>query len=167
MKIHCIIPGRLYQRGEFDKCPPHEVISEFSSLGINIVVGLAGKRGKVPSWVNYFYNKIPDGLIIDEAFLSSLADEVFRFSVERRGAILSHCHAGRNRSGLMSAMLVMRILGVSGEESIELVRRGRPKSLANEEFVKFLLRQQKLPREIENWIAEPIKAKTQCDIFNL
>jgi hypothetical protein len=67
----------------------------------------------------------------------------------------------------MSAMLAMRILGVSGEESIELVRRGRPKSLANEEFVKFLLRQQKLPREIENWTAEPIKAKTQCDIFNL
>jgi protein-tyrosine phosphatase len=49
------------------------------------------------------------------------------------------CSAGRNRSALLNALIVAKLLGISGQEAVEYVQRERPNSLANPHFVKFLI----------------------------
>lgn len=57
----------------------------------------------------------------------------------RRGErVLVTCMAGRNRSGLVSALALCLIGGVSGKQALRHVQMMRPTSLANPDFAKFL-----------------------------
>lgn len=51
--------------------------------------------------------------------------------------VLVHCQEGRNRSGLIVALVVRQIAGCSGADAVELVR-SRRYSLSNREFVAAL-----------------------------
>ena len=51
--------------------------------------------------------------------------------------VLVTCFAGRNRSGLVSA-LALKGMGYSGDEAIRAVRRARRNALTNESFVQYL-----------------------------
>ena len=131
-KLHAIIPSKLYQRGEFECTDAH-----LAENGIKLVVGLAGKRDmslKIP----YIWNPIPDGKKLDPDAIIKLARTVIEEHNRLGGAILVHCHAGRNRSGLLSALLVMAFKGVTGKAAVDVVRNGRPRALANLAFVNFL-----------------------------
>lgn len=137
MKLHTIIPGKLYQRGEFPNAPREELHETLRRHNIQVIVGLAGKTNPHVNCF-YVYEPIADGAIDDDTMdeMERIANEVMVWA--EGGAILTHCHGGRNRSALMSALLVMRINKCSASEAIELVRSGRPNSLANEHFVKAL-----------------------------
>jgi len=52
--------------------------------------------------------------------------------------ILVSCRQGRNRSGLVMALTLHRLFGISGEEAIRLIRSKVPHALANPEFNNFL-----------------------------
>lgn len=53
--------------------------------------------------------------------------------------VLVTCAQGRNRSGLVSAVAVRAITGLSSREAIMLVRRARgPHALSNPAFVRYL-----------------------------
>jgi protein-tyrosine phosphatase len=61
-----------------------------------------------------------------------------------RGArVLTTCMAGLNRSGLVNALMLTRLTGMSGRRAIELVQERRPGAL-NNLFFKAALRQ--IPR---------------------
>jgi predicted protein tyrosine phosphatase len=45
--------------------------------------------------------------------------------------IAVHCHAGIGRTGLFAASLAKRVLGLSGEQAIEWVRRYIPEAVEN------------------------------------
>lgn len=60
--------------------------------------------------------------------------------LEGGGKVLSTCHMGLNRSGLVSALTLHLWLGVSGEQAIRLVQRGRRGALRNPGFVACLSR---------------------------
>jgi protein-tyrosine phosphatase len=67
------------------------------------------------------------------------ADQVVR--AYRRGlCVLVSCGAGRNRSGLVTALAVHKLSGIGGQAAADLVRRKRVGALAlmNEEFNRFL-----------------------------
>lgn len=51
---------------------------------------------------------------------------------------LVQCHVGKSRSGLVDALVAMKILGIGGREAIDLVRRQRPGALGNAAFVQHL-----------------------------
>jgi hypothetical protein len=54
------------------------------------------------------------------------------------GAVYVMCHHGMNRSGLMAG-LILRELGVSGEETVRRIVAARPGSLSNQAFRAILL----------------------------
>lgn len=50
-----------------------------------------------------------------------------------------HCMAGRNRSGLIGALVLQHFENLTGAEALERVRILRPRSVDNEHFEKFLM----------------------------
>lgn len=62
--------------------------------------------------------------------------------VSRGTSVLSSCRAGRNRSGLVSALVLMKLAGKSPAEAVEIVRSSRKApdgmALTNPLFVKIL-----------------------------
>jgi len=143
LKVHTIIPGKLYQRGEFLDWPLKEKLRELERLGVNTVVNLWNHQDEelkaaIP---HYYHFQMPDSVVKDSELLLSTVEEVAQL-IKGGNAAIVHCHAGRNRSGLFNALLCMNILGMSGSEALDHVRKQRPNALANENFVKFLLEQE-------------------------
>lgn len=87
----------------------------------------------------YRHCSVPDGLLhqstIDIA--NNLAD-IGAEHVRQGGVLLTHCYGGRNRAGLVSALVLRRLLGITGEHAACLVRLGRPNSLVNKHFSRYL-----------------------------
>lgn len=52
--------------------------------------------------------------------------------------VLLTCAQGRNRSGLVAALTLHDLLGLSGPEAVRYVQRRRPWALMNESFVRAL-----------------------------
>jgi hypothetical protein len=50
-----------------------------------------------------------------------------------------HCVAGRNRSGLIGALVIRELDNMTGPEALDEVRRLRPRSVDNEYFEQFLM----------------------------
>ncbi len=60
-------------------------------------------------------------------------------AIEQHSArVLIYCDSGRNRSCLLAAMVVRRILGVSGSYAMGYVRGSRPMALKNPFFIQYL-----------------------------
>lgn len=144
---HEIIKGRLYQRGMMHRHPAAGRREALEAFGIRIVVALAPaepdpglEQLAAAGAIEYILAPIPDGKLHADtaAGLQMLASAVARLSAQEGWPVLTHCRAGRNRSGLFSALLVREWMGISGLEAIGVVQRQRPRALANEEFVKFL-----------------------------
>jgi protein-tyrosine phosphatase len=53
--------------------------------------------------------------------------------------VLVTCMAGHNRSGLVTALALRELTGLSGQELIDHIQKCRPMSLNNETFAKHLL----------------------------
>jgi len=71
------------------------------------------------------------------AQISSTADLVATRALAFRSTLVT-CAQGRNRSGLVVALALLRILRCSGEQAVAYVRRMRPQALTNESFVSYL-----------------------------
>lgn len=52
--------------------------------------------------------------------------------------VLVHCQEGRNRSGLVAALVVRELTGCSGARAVEVVRAARPGMLGNRAFADFI-----------------------------
>jgi len=78
-----------------------------------------------------------DGPVNDEAMLLGLTE--WAAGCVENGPTLIHCQAGLNRSGLLAALVLIR-LGRSPQEAIALLREKRsPAVLCNPHFESFLL----------------------------
>jgi len=80
---------------------------------------------------------------IDDSLHPTMAEvdtalEASRIAADRvmRGdRVLISCWLGKNRSGLVMALTLVRVYGLSGREAIEAVRAARPGALFNPAFV--------------------------------
>jgi len=132
MKVYEIIHGSLYQRGR-----PRP--AQWKELGeYELVVGLAGppldwiQRGRT----RYLHYPIADGTRVPDLSVP-LALVTATWGLE--GArVLLYCNAGRNRSSLLSALVLIE-RGVHPAAAIEHIRRVRPNALANPAFVQYIL----------------------------
>lgn len=143
-KVVEIIPGKVYQRGEFFDSGTTEWKQErLVELKICCVVNLLPKKDHELAAVMkscYFHLPMPDGARFDEATLMEGAVKVAELLEIKGLGVLVHCRAGRNRSSLFSALLAIRFLNLTGKQSVEFMLKQRPNALANEAFVKFLKR---------------------------
>lgn len=146
MKVYTILPDALYQRGKMHHIGLAEKRAALRHLGVGVVVGLAPSRADnglaeldKAGEVMYYHHPIPDGAVRNGGAAElRLAADVARLAYDRQVAVLSHCNAGRNRSGLFCALILRHWAGMSGLEAIAHVRAARPRALANQAFVEFL-----------------------------
>ncbi len=87
--------------------------------------------------ISYVHWPIDDGPMPDVDMLSVIADAACSY-IEGGGRVVTMCAQGRNRSGLVSALIVSRVLGMSGVEAVHVVRTKVPEALNNPEFAVWL-----------------------------
>jgi hypothetical protein len=137
VKLHAIIPGHLYQRGLTNG----RGFERLAALGVDTVACVVRKPDpELEAWVTerggkYVYAPFSDGKEVPE-WLPNLASYLAKRA--ESGAVVIHCRAGRNRSGLLSALIVRELLHLDGETALEHVRQARPRAIANEHFADYL-----------------------------
>jgi protein-tyrosine phosphatase len=138
-----VAPG-LYISGH----PDHS--NDFLSRGIDAVVDLEGEvdtslpQGEGQSSTTlYLYWPIEDGDMPDASTVRSIASLMARLIAEEN-KVLVHCRSGHNRSGLICARTLIE-QGMSPRDAIDAVRakRGDGHALDNENFVEWLLKEDK------------------------
>jgi ADP-ribosyl-[dinitrogen reductase] hydrolase len=72
------------------------------------------------------------------ARLLGLVADTAAAAVARGLHVLLHYEEGRNRSGLVTALLLCRLTGCSGAEAMARVRAARPGMLSNRTFAAYL-----------------------------
>jgi hypothetical protein len=132
-----ILPGQLYQRGKLHGMPIDRKLDGLSYYHISHCVTLAPPTPDpaIALMGSYTHLPIPDGRL--KMDLLPLAAELAK-EIAYGGTVLTMCNAGRNRSGLLSALIVREIAGIPGEAAMEVVRFHRPNALANPHFERFL-----------------------------
>lgn len=144
MKMYDIIPGKVYQRGEFIDFPLQYKLDQLELKKIDIVVCMIDKKDKElaesKKIAHYAFIPIADGPKMSDKSINDIivgADFVSQMIVYGHRALV-HCHGGRNRSSLFSALLVMKLMNMSGADAVEYLREVRPNSFSNPYFVDFV-----------------------------
>lgn len=154
LRLYPILPG-LYQSAkthDLSLLEKQELVKQYK---INIVVNLwhtadaelmslltKGKHWEVDC--GYIHRYMGDGKDMSGiAELERIAD-ILTPRIAAGAVVLSHCYGGRNRSGLLNAMIVMRRLQCDGNIAYEYIRQRRPNSLVNETFASWLKQQKQV-----------------------
>lgn len=127
--------------GGHDYMPlPGQIVDAVVGDEFDLVVSLYERWGCGPDpGVGRRYLRIPDGQLTDEdmAGVRELAD-LTAAAVQRGHRVLVRCQAGYNRSGLVTALTLLR-LGHAAGEAVGLIRTRRsPFALCNETFVGYI-----------------------------
>lgn len=87
--------------------------------------------------VAYLKHPIEDGELPDLVVLGGLVSTLAAAVREGR-RVLVHCGWGRNRSGLVVALVLRELLGIDGHSAAHAVRERRHRALNNEVFADYL-----------------------------
>lgn len=144
MKLHEIVDGHVYQRGRTDELHRDIKLAVLEENDIDYVINLWSRADPdlqgIPG-VTYIHYPIPDGLELPNVklqMLTNLASGAAYHILHSGHAVLVLCHAGRNRSGLLSALIVKELNGCTGQAALEHVRMKRPGAVDNPFFEQFL-----------------------------
>jgi protein tyrosine phosphatase (PTP) superfamily phosphohydrolase (DUF442 family) len=146
--VYNIFRNVVFQRGNLLKLSYDECFKALSHYGIDYVIGLARKpdNNLMNLWmqrhITYVYYPIPDGDISKEQYqtLHAIAYDATLCLDDNEGGVLSYCNAGRNRSGLMNALILWELdPDMSGRDALETIREERPNAIANPFFEQYLL----------------------------
>jgi hypothetical protein len=97
---------------------------------------------------------IEDGPLPDLEVLMGLAELLTQF-VEDERRVLVFCGAGSNRAGLVTAMVIRQLTGVTGRKAAAHVRARRPGALINGTFNMYLNALPDLEQELTGIKPEP------------
>jgi len=142
MRVYELMPGRMYLSARTHTLTDNEVRYLIGDHDITGVMNLwHTPDARVRELVGWYEQKtMPDGKVTGEA---AIVAEYAAVRVERHiregGCALVHCWGGRNRSGLVAALALMRLRGLTGAEAIEAVKQVRKGALANEYFKQYLM----------------------------
>lgn len=132
-----LVPGRLWHGG----CPVD--FGWAREAGIDVIVDLADPDAYPPAEeiADLTYLKCPlvddDSAVPDPAVTVRLATFVSGLLGEGRRALV-HCTFGRNRSGLVTTLIVRELLGLSGAEALSYVQERRDGTVNNQAFARWL-----------------------------
>jgi protein-tyrosine phosphatase len=139
--VYEILPGQLFQRGKLHGKRPDQIVAGLNHYGITETYALAPTTADpfLSQWLEerhtYRHQPIPDGRL--KVDLLEISVELARH-IEHGGRVLTMCNAGRNRSGLLSALIVRELTGLPGAAAMQVVRTHRPNAIANPHFEAFL-----------------------------
>jgi hypothetical protein len=139
LEIFEILENQLYQSGA------PEDAAEWASIrarGIDVAVDLFGSLDPgvpaEPNSILYIFWPIEDADYMPAmGILNVLVDTIVRL-IQLGHKVLVHCRMGKSRSGLLNALVVMRLQGISGHDAVALVRKQRPGALGNNVFTAYL-----------------------------
>lgn len=144
MIMHEIVYSFLYQRGRTHKVPMAEKTEALQAHGVTHAVAMAPAFPDEDlvqlaglGLLRFTHYPITDGVLRSGSYIDLMAQQLAT-EIGEGGCVLTMCNAGRNRSGLLSALIVHHLFGIPGTDAIEVVRAGRPNALANDYFVEFL-----------------------------
>lgn len=126
--------GLLYQRGAFAHLP--DKVQMLRHHGIELVVSLWHPDPDLTGIVEYIHCPIADGKVVDPCLMELIPRVTDALRAAR--PTLVHCHAGRNRSALVNALVIREFTGCSGAEAAARVRRCRPGALENPAFYDYM-----------------------------
>ncbi|GGC03125.1 protein-tyrosine phosphatase family protein [Cellulomonas carbonis] len=131
-----LLPGRLWQGG----CPVD--FGWVREAGITAVVDIADADAHPPAGAtdDLLYLKAPlvDGEDVPDPALTLRLAQLVAGLIEDGHRVLVHCTFGRNRSGLMTSLVVREVLGVSGAEALAHVQERRDDTVNNARFAEWL-----------------------------
>ena len=131
------IAERLYQSGTSVGATVEHKRELVARLGITAVINLWHDD---PDWLGlvpyYWHVPSPDGSRIAPSIPAMAL--IAAGQIQRGGCVLVMCHAGRNRSGLLTALTLRQLDGISGEQALSRVRAARPRAVANPSFAAYL-----------------------------
>jgi protein-tyrosine phosphatase len=137
LRLTEIIAGSLYQ----SDADPEACATVIDRGARNVVlIDLCGLRtDQIPLRDDVLYVRWPieDGPVPDRSVL--LGIERFGASVvEGGGTVIAMFNMGRNRSGLVAALIVARVRALRGREALDYVRSKNAEAVWNEEFARYL-----------------------------
>ena len=145
-----LLPGQLYIGGTLKKLDPHQVAAAIGApsdeapdaASINVVLNVGqhdhaleailqdwavGHVGREPTagrrrYLAYQHYQVPDSStrVPTDKIQPAVDRAVAEIAAGYR--VLSMCYGGRNRSGLLAALTIMRVTGCSGQEAYDYVR---------------------------------------------
>ena len=86
--------------------------------------------------MRYLHRPLPDGRRVPEPQVQAIVKELTAY-LQQGKRLLIHCEGGRNRSGLIAALLLVQT-GTAPAEAVALVRAGRKGALANTVFANYI-----------------------------
>jgi len=118
-----------------------------AAMGRSCVIDAAGEmpavfRGGTWMWLPCVFadlDAVPTRFDRIESTVRRAADAIKGASGASPDAVYTVCQHGMNRSGLLAGLL-LRELGMSGHEAVELIMSKRPGALSNQAFRRLILR---------------------------
>jgi protein-tyrosine phosphatase len=137
MKIYEILPGKLYQSKKTHDEP--DKFSSIEELGINVIVNLwhSPDEEMVEKVDKYFHFPMKDGNTVDIEHCEKIASIIVK-RINKGYTVLVHCYGGRNRSGLIDALVVRQLGNMTGKDARKFIISKRPNSLVNKKFSEVL-----------------------------
>lgn len=137
--VYPILSGQVYQSANWIKYTKEQCLERIQAYDLSGAITLWHHDEQLERLIDWYRHKpIPDGSKLRYGLLQPLLKEALEF-IKDGGSIVVMCHAGRNRSGLITTLLVRDILGCTGKRALELVRTARPNAVANPEFEDYLI----------------------------
>lgn len=133
MSANEIIPGKLYQRGQFLTWTYDQKRKFLSDRGITLVVNLWSKfDSDLSGLCTYFCwetspHEVPKNAITTIDFL--------RDSMLNGHVVLIHCEAGRGRSVWLAARVASKMWGASGPDTWQRVKAAVPNQSVRPELL--------------------------------
>lgn len=139
MKIYEIIPG-LYQSAKLHDLTFEEKKKLLKQHNIDTVINLWHTCDEeLEEYCEAYYHcSISDGKTPPNKETIERLLKHAELAYQAGASILVHCYGGRNRAGLFNALLLKRILGISGEEAVRMIQEKRPNSFKNEHFARLV-----------------------------
>jgi hypothetical protein len=165
-----LLPGQLYIGGTLKKLDPHQVAAAIGApsdeapdaANINVVLNVGqhdhaleailqdwavGHVGSEPTagrrrYLAYHHFSVPDSPVRVPIEKIQPAVEYAVAEIAAGNRVLSMCYGGRNRSGLLAALTIMRTRGCSGADAYALIRAAKPNTFYNELYGRYV---QELP----------------------
>lgn len=141
MRVYELLPGQLYLSARTHQLTDAECTALVERYRLTGVLNLWHTPDpRIEALVAWYENEpIPDGQMNPNVALTVevFADEVAE-RIAQGGCILLHCWGGRNRSGLVAALVLMRINKLTGVQALAAVKAIRKGALVNEHFVRYL-----------------------------
>lgn len=128
------IHSTLYQ----GSAPP--VGKTLRALGFDVVVLCAEEyqlRAENFPGLKVILAPMADSPVVPAIVAHNAADSVARY-LKKGKRVLSTCTMGWNRSGLVSALALIEITGLSGRECADIVIKNRENALGNYDFLTYL-----------------------------